>query len=89
MRSLDTIREWGEKLKRQHRPADLLSLPDFMLPKVMAPGQAAISSVAAPAKADDQKLEPIRRLICTHCGVKISYAEGKFCWNNPGRFNGV
>lgn len=33
MRSLDKIKEWGEKLKRQHRPADLLALPDFMLPE--------------------------------------------------------
>lgn len=30
VRSLETITEWGEKLRRQHRPADLLQLPDFM-----------------------------------------------------------
>ena len=89
LRSLDTIREWGEKLKRQHRPADLLALPDFMLPKVVAPAQAAISSVAAPAKPEERAPESARRLICTQCGVKISYAEGKFCWNNPTRFNGM
>ena len=33
LRNLDTIKEWGEKLVRQHRPADLLALPDFMRPK--------------------------------------------------------
>ena len=33
MRSPDSIREWGEKLKRQHRPQDQLDLPDFMQPK--------------------------------------------------------
>lgn len=38
MRSLETIREWGEKLKRQLRPADLMALLDFMQPKVMASG---------------------------------------------------
>ena len=36
MRSLDTTKEWGEKLKRQHRPADLLALPDFMRPRESA-----------------------------------------------------
>ena len=24
------LKEWAEKLLRQHRPADLLALPDFM-----------------------------------------------------------
>lgn len=33
MRSLDTIKEWGEKLIGQHRPADLIALPDFMRPR--------------------------------------------------------
>src|SRR5439155_24417051 len=33
MRSLDSIKEWGEKLMRQHRTADLLALPEFMQPK--------------------------------------------------------
>ena len=89
MRSLDTIREWGEKLIRQHHPANLMAMPDFMLPKVVAPAQVAISSVAAPAKPEVKTPEPTRRLICTKCGAKISYAEGKFCCNNPGRFNGM
>lgn len=89
MRSLDTIREWGEKLKRQHRPADLMAMPDFMRPNAVAAAQVAVSSTATPAKADDKTLEPTRRLICAHCGTKISFAEGKFCWNNPTRFNGM
>ena len=33
MRRMDTIKEWGEKLMRQHRPEDLLALPDFMRPR--------------------------------------------------------
>ena len=41
IRSQDATREWGEKLVRQHRPADFLALPDFMQPraqiKVAAP----------------------------------------------------
>lgn len=33
LRSHDTIKDWGEKLSRQHRPANLLDLPEFMQPK--------------------------------------------------------
>ena len=108
IRSLDTAKEWGEKLKRQHRPADLLALPDFMKPR--EPSNAAIStatfaspastvSVAPVAQAQSQANlsslaahppeEPVKKLICAHCATKITYAEGKFCWNNPKRFGGV
>lgn len=45
LRGLDTIQEWAKKLVRQHRPADLLALPDFMQPK---PDQ-----MAPPARAPD------------------------------------
>lgn len=41
MRNLDTIAEWGERLIRQHRPADLLALPDFMRP--MKPNKVVLS----------------------------------------------
>jgi len=101
MRSLDTIREWGEKLIRQHRPADLMALPDFMLPKSTltvvsgavsaAPSAAAVpthTSAPKPIPAPATTPESAHRLICAHCGTKISFAEGKFCWNNPRRFNG-
>lgn len=109
MRSLDTIKEWGEKLMRQHRPSDLLTLPDFMLPRVAAkvvlpsptkavpriedialpvppPGSGQPLSVAEGKPTDEH---PVKKLICAHCGVKISYAEGKFCWNNEKRFGGL
>ena len=104
MRSLDTIREWGEKLKRQHRPADLMALPDFMQPRAKpavvpraasaTPASAAVPAhtsvlTPTPAPLPAATPEPARRLICTQCGAKISYAEGKFCWNNPRRFNGL
>jgi hypothetical protein len=93
LRSLDTIKEWGEKLKRQHRPANLLELPSFMQPKERpAPVSRQATSeptelpVATAAVADSET--PAKRLICGHCGAKISYAEGKFCWNNSARFSG-
>ena len=130
MRSLDTIKEWGEKLVRQHRPADLLALPDFMQPRetvrplaaapmrahtpvpvpvpvpvpALAPARrpdappfvanrpqaAPIPARVQPASpANPSPEEPAKRLICAHCSSKISFAEGKFCWNNPKRFGGL
>lgn len=97
MRSFDTIKEWGEKLKRQHRPADLLALPDFMQPKPhlaqaaqvskpAAPAPVAAPAAVVPAEADASLA---KKLICAHCHGKISYPEGKFCWNNAKRFGGL
>lgn len=108
LRSLDTIRQWAEKLKRQHQPADLLALPEFMQPKrkaetapIAAPaananmaipqGDSAQQSVvtlssAPPIGSEEQ--DAIKRLVCSHCGARISFAEGKFCWRNERRFGG-
>lgn len=105
LRSPETIKDWGEKLLRQHRPADLLRLPDFMAPKSPAPVVDASSAPTrvvqeAPASYKD-KVAPIpldagspspdlvRKLICAHCRGRISFAEGKFCWNNEKRFGGL
>ena len=87
LRSQDTIKEWGEKLMRQHRPEDFLTLPDFIQPRepmnpAPAPGLGSTVSSNPPA-------EPVKRCICAHCGAKISFPEGKFCWNNPQRFGGL
>ena len=107
MRGLDTIKEWGEKLMRQHRPADLLTLPDFMQPTASRGATAAAANLAPalttvpvastiaqvkeppPASASPRAEDSPRRLICAHCAAKISFAEGKFCWNNAPRFGGV
>lgn len=96
-RSPDTIKEWGEKLKRQHRPHDPLDLPDFMQPKpqlakaVMEPQPAAPVSVAAPATPATMQADAslAKKLICARCLGKISFPEGKFCWNNAKRFGGL
>ncbi|WP_295531065.1 nuclease-related domain-containing protein [uncultured Pseudacidovorax sp.] len=101
LRHVETIREWAEMLIRQHRPADLLRLPPFMTPRQGTSATAA-SAVAAPAMAPnhetattaDRAIEPAqssqaRKLVCAHCGAKISFAEGRFCWNNAQRFGGL
>ena len=122
MRSLETTREWGEKLMRQHRPADMLALPDFMRPRepvrftppaAVRPAAAQPAAVAVarpappahapalvprPAQAQTPAPSPVqhaaeeppaKKLICAHCGVKLAYVVGQFCWNHPRRFGGL
>lgn len=94
-RASSTVKEWGEKIARQHRPDDLMALPEFMRPKKALPVQPAPQSARllvgepevslGPETAD----APAKRLICASSGVKISYPEGKFCWNNAKRFGGL
>lgn len=92
LRSHETIKEWAEKIARQHRPPSLLELPEFMRPgeeRVQAAPAAptankpASTSVQSPGPAAEK-----RKLVCATCGAKISFAEGKFCWNQEARFGG-
>jgi hypothetical protein len=97
VRGRETLKEWAEKLIRQHRPSDLLALPDFMRPGDIP--SAKVPAVLAAAPGTTQRPEPetalpaadepTKRLICASCSSKISYAEGKFCWNNAKRFGGL
>jgi hypothetical protein len=92
MRSIETIKEAAQKLVRQHRPADMLTLPEFMSPKVAAPITVSVpapspprpdhSPRATPAPATavtEGTAAPAKKLICAQCGIKIGYPEGKFC----------
>lgn len=100
IRSAATIEEFARKLVRQHRPVDPLTLPDFMQPR-QVPAQAKPAAVPrdptppiASAAASAPEVEPEakaerRKLVCATCGSKISYPEGKFCWNNERRFGGL
>lgn len=95
LRSAETVKNWGEKLLRQHRPANLVRLPDFLAPKIASP----LPSESPPTprgptfggltQAKPDGSAPPKKLICAQCGTKISYAEGKFCWNNLKRFGGL
>jgi len=95
MRSLDTVKEWGEKLMRQHRPQNQLTLPEFMQPKAKAARTPAAPTPVQPTQVAPVAQEPsptgdagAKRLICLHCHSKISYPEGKYCWTNAVRFKG-
>ncbi|MGA0571485.1 nuclease-related domain-containing protein [Variovorax sp. VNK109] len=99
LRSSSTLREMAEKIARQHRPVDPLSLPAYLKPKTAPPSSAP----PVPAPPDVARASPIetrtppsvvegekkKRLVCEKCGEKISRAEGLFCWSKPQRFGGV
>lgn len=96
MRSKDTLQEWGEKLMRQHRPAPLKQLPDHLFKANLLEAAVSASSDARKAPLVSEvlptnsvpadKVHLVKKLICAECGVKISFAEGKFCWANGRRF---
>jgi hypothetical protein len=91
VRSLETAKEWGEKLVRQHRVANQLDLPEFMRPHEAArPASREANPAAQVLSAPTASIgsESAKRLVCLHCGAKISFAEGRYCWNNEARFKG-
>lgn len=105
MRSQDTLKEWGEKLIRQHQVAPLKKLPEHLFPSqpkalpVVAEAPQALPTEGRMAP-DSHQIDPatsvpadkvhlVKKLICAECGVKISFAEGKFCWGNERRFGGL
>ena len=96
MLSASALKEFAEKLASQHRPANQLELPDFMKPaKPAEPQPHPVAQRAQdrapvrmpPAKQPSPPAER-KRLVCATCGEKITYSEGKFCWNNEKRFGG-
>lgn len=91
VRGHDTIKEWAEKLVRQHRPAPLLELPEFMQlrrEQTLPPAPPSANDWGrCPAPLGIPVAEK-RKLTCATCGTKISFAEGKFCWNQEQRFGG-
>lgn len=87
MRSVDTVREWGEKLIRQHRPAPMKQLPEHLFPA--APPAPAAIKPGTPASAPADSAQLARKLVCAKCGTRITFAEGKFCWGNERRFGGL
>lgn len=58
LRGLDTIQDWANKLVRQHRPADLLELPDFMQPKPIPVASAVRAREAQRAEPSPAQQQP-------------------------------
>jgi hypothetical protein len=73
-----------------------MALPDFVKPrsaKEPAKGiepkpPSAETRSSKPGVAAAPTAEP-RKLICAACGRKITFPEGRFCWNNERRFGGL
>lgn len=80
IRGSDALKEVAEKICRQHRPENLLHLPDWLAPKPVQPQKTVAASPLLHAGR--------KKLVCLSCSNKISYDEGKFCWNNEKRFQG-
>jgi len=92
MRRVATLKELAQKIARQHKPIDLLELPDFMAPKkliVLQPLPIKAQQPPSPSTINVfQPAESKKRLICKSCSAKITIQEGRFCWNNERRFGG-
>lgn len=93
LRGSNVTREWAQQIVAHHKPSDPLQLPDFMQPRRAATPAAATSAADKPAPAskhDSGVADPrARKLVCCTCGSKISFPEGKFCWNQAERFGGL
>lgn len=103
IRGRNTVKEWGEKLKSQHRPTNPLELPDFMKPKVIVPATPpakAIPSRMAPqlAEVQGEALSVTLQLpepenaaatpICETCGKRLTPKVTKFCQDKADKFGG-
>lgn len=95
VRGRDTITEWGEMLKGEHRPADPLWLPDFMKPKqpsatsprpVVAESRASVPGqrayVASPILSQDKPQ------VCEACGKALTYKAVQYCESKAEIFGG-
>lgn len=99
IRSAETLKEWGEKLVRQHRRAPLRRLPEHLFPAGQPVETPQPPLKSSPKPADNtatptlsvpaDKAHLVKKLICAACGEKISFPEGKFCWGNEKRFGGL
>lgn len=83
IRSTETVREWAEKIARQHEPENLLRLPDFMAPKhpALLPNRAAESSVATPLTAAQPP-------VCAACDKPLTVAQADYCRKHERQFGG-
>lgn len=84
-RSRDTVLEWGELLKAEHRPTNPLELPDFMKPKRLPAQQ---ESAVAPTATEDEIRPPQTSAVCFTCGKPLTEKVVKFCKDQSARFGG-
>lgn len=95
IRGSDTIRDFAERLVRQHRPAEPNALPAFVTSRhesaVAAPDATPTTSVRTTGRepSDRAEAKERRKLACARCASKITFAEARFCWQHEQRFGGL
>lgn len=103
MRGRDTVSEWAEILKAEHRPTNPLELPDFMKPKsvvsiapapTVTPSPAPSKPRAAAKNAIETAAMPPSPTaesgpgVCAACGKSLTPKVVQFCHDNAKRFGG-
>lgn len=79
----ETVRDWAQKLVRQHRPLPPQQwLPDFMRSKAQPEPQPAPSPKPVGATASIGA-------VCATCAAPVSQAVADFCHNSAQRFGGL
>lgn len=74
----EIVQEYGKRIAKCHKPANLLALPDFMQPRPQ------VENVPQPAVSK----QPNMPLGCATCGDAVSPAEVRFCRIYKERFDG-
>lgn len=92
-RRANTLKEIAEKIAGQHRPENSLAMPEWLAPKaapieITQPDSIPTPPVPPRVQGPNTNGTARKRLICMTCQNKITYDEGKFCWNNEKRFGG-
>jgi hypothetical protein len=101
----DTLEEFARALASEHRPIRIEWSAKFGLPPVAPPsrppapaatfvqvgaGPSPVARPTAPAASPSTGgAEKQSKLVCTACGISVSYSVAKFCWFNKSRFGGV
>jgi hypothetical protein len=104
IRGRDTLKEWGEKLKAEHRPTNPLDLPEFMKPKVIIPATPRTSPMAPPPTSEPKKRLKTAEVparpplsspkiksgppVCATCGKPLTPKAEKFCQDKAAWFGG-
>lgn len=90
IRGRDTVKEWGEMLKAEHRPTNPLDLPDFIRPKAMipTPSLAPTAKVATPKRPSASPAKDRGAPACATCGKTLTPKALKFCQDKAAWFGG-
>lgn len=87
-RGRETVKEWGERLKAEHRPTNQLDLPPFMKPKTPASAVQAAASSQAAATPAPPPVQDRASPVCVTCGMKLTPKAVKYCQDKATWFGG-